>query len=160
MAILSASRHQGRPFQFKLWHIFIAVTVIAAVLAVFAIEPGVSVKVASQADGTLSANVSKNFKVNNIRGVFLFADDPNVPLWQVTSRFGRNDLAGVAFVLHPGEPSDGGRLSRRLEPGEEFFVSVVYQFDTTIPPAPCTATKNFRYKLTADGRPQYLDASP
>jgi hypothetical protein len=50
-------------------------------------------------------------------------------------------------------------MVRPLRAGEQFAIQVHYQYDSAIPPDACGGGKQFHFRMTCDGQPEYLGTS-
>jgi hypothetical protein len=145
-----------RWFQFRLLTMFVAVAVAAVVLSFFLTPPGVSTRLARSSDGTLQLEVQQNFKVNYIGAIDLI-DDSGLSIWNWKRDLNEKPPSRVAIRLHDQGSADRGKIQRSLNPGEEFSFRVKFQYDQGF--APCGGTQTFRFRLAADGAPEYLGKS-
>jgi hypothetical protein len=128
------------------------IVIIGLLVIVFVMTPRLRVNLNTQNDGSLQLDITTTFKANSIGEVFLYTQEGG-RLWEI--EFSPTPPTAVSVRLHEGEPTDDGQMIRGPSVGEEFVVVVDYQYDLTIPPAPCTERREFRFKIDDDGSVKY-----
>lgn len=116
--------------------------------------PGkVAVDLKSTGDGTLQLEMRKNFRTNYIMEARLYVDgEEDTPLW--TQEFdGRNPKPKITIRLHQSLPADAGKMARMIQPGEDFYIVVAYQWDFL---SAGSSSDRHHFKLADDGTPEYL----
>lgn len=101
--------------------------------------------------------------INTIRTLLVSSESKAEPLWFVKLVREPADLKTITYGEVPQVreghlhwhrirqvfPRD--TTPRQMAPGERFFVTVSYQYDTAFPPAPCGGTRDFAFQMGADG---------
>jgi hypothetical protein len=141
-----------------LFKLIAGVAVLITVVGLLVMPPRVSMQLEPVGDNDFKLTVTKNWKVNSISSASLYLGDEVSP---TSSRirelpFERRGVSRLRIHLHDGPPSDDGQISRSLRPGENILLHIDYQYDTAIPPAACGGDCLYRFRVAADGSPEYI----
>jgi hypothetical protein len=103
---------------------------------------------------TVQFDCRANWKVNSIYSISVWRRDVDEQLWWVYLPRDRKECKVIYGELQEEMqqkiPEDGSPPPP-IPVGVPVDVGINFQFDTAIPPAPCTSSKRYRLELTQDG---------